>query len=53
MNVKHLFVGKIRLILARMDAVDRTHVYASGVLRTDTRFGDYVSHKGVSSTVTR
>ena len=45
MNVEHLGRREVRLVLARMDAVDRADVHARRVLRADARFADDVGHR--------
>ena len=48
MNVKKLSGFEFRLILARVNAIYRTHVHASGVLRPYAGFSDNVRHLNVS-----
>src|SRR5581483_788631 len=43
-DVKLLLVVKARLILARVNAIDRAHIHARGILGADARLGDDVSH---------
>src|ERR1700738_1121366 len=43
-NVELLFVFKLRLVLAGMDAVDRANVHAGAIFCADTGFGNHVSH---------
>ena len=43
MDVEHLGGFERRLVLARVNAVHRTHIDARAVFRADTRFSDDVS----------
>jgi hypothetical protein len=45
MDVQHLGRFERRFVFARMDAVDRAHVDAGGVLRADAWFRNDVSHE--------
>src|SRR4029079_565159 len=49
LDEEHLGGFEGRLVLARMNAVDRTHVDAGRVLRADAGFRDYVSHRSSSA----
>jgi hypothetical protein len=44
-DIEHLGALKIGFVLARMYAIHRANVDASGVFRTDAGFGYYVCHK--------
>ena len=44
MNIEHLSRGETRLVFARVDTIDRTHVDAGGVLGPDARLADDVGH---------
>src|SRR3990167_3045273 len=44
MNVQQLGRREPGLVLARVDAVDRTHVHAGGVLRADAGLADNIGH---------
>src|SRR4030095_10434518 len=49
-DVEHLGRLELFLVLARMDAIDRTHVHAGRVLRADAGLRDDVhAHQGSSS----
>jgi hypothetical protein len=43
-NIEHISGRERRLIFSRVDAVDRAHVHARGVLRADAGFTDDVCH---------
>src|SRR4051794_38440856 len=43
-DVEHRIFGESSLVFPRVDAVDRADINAGGVLRSDTRFSDHVSH---------
>ena len=44
-DIEHLFRGVSFLILLRMNAIDRTSIYAGGVLSPDAGFCNHVCHK--------
>src|SRR5687768_11544500 len=44
MDIEHRRGFELRLVLARVDAVDRAHVYAGVVLGADARICDYERH---------
>ena len=46
-DVKLRHVGKVRLILARMDAVHRAHIDARCVFGADAGFCDDIRHKSI------
>ena len=46
MNEEHRRGRELRLVLARMNAVDRADVNAGSVLGTDTRVGNHERHNG-------
>src|SRR3989304_2999804 len=50
-NVQHFGGREIRLVLARMNAIDGAHVNAGGVLRSDAGFADNVSQRRSSQPV--
>jgi len=43
-DVKLLFIRVVGFVLLRVDAINRARIYASGVLRADTRFCNDVCH---------
>ena len=44
MNIKHVRRLELRLVLARMNAVDRADVDTRGILRADAGFADDIRH---------
>src|SRR3569833_2038897 len=43
-DVQHLLRGEFLFVFLGVNAIDRTSVDAGGVLSSNARFGDYVSH---------
>ena len=51
MDIQHRRLRELGLVFARVNAVDRTHVHAGGILRFDAGIGDDERHARVVSLV--
>src|SRR5437870_3265878 len=47
-NVEHLGRREVRFVFPRVDAVDRTHVDARGILGADARLADDIRHAALN-----